>query len=271
MTGTIVKSIAIGLAFLYSITGFAIEKTPFTSEEKILIRKLIKDDVDGSKIGYDTGILYGLNIDKIDGEDELFVDSRKIVRQFDKNELKGNRLYKGKVIAVKGLIENVGLDIMNNPYVALSGGGGIRSFQGFIDKKDEVSMLFAENLIKGQEITLVCKVKGLFGNVLGEKCYLLVPRVEAIGEAMMAAVDSYGVKKLPRKEAKLLNSKIALSFVIAKQVFQRMNKDERNSCMGEDFSETCKNAFSEKTQEVIDTKEKAEQLFKEAENFVNSL
>lgn len=90
--------------------------------------------------------------------DELF-------KAYQANEVAADEKYKGKVLVVSGIIENIGKDIMDTPYVSLKAGGEY-SFGG-------VQCMFADeakgqlaNLQKDQNVKIKGKCEGKLMNVI---------------------------------------------------------------------------------------------------------
>ena len=91
-----------------------------------------------------------------------------IVSAYEANEVSADENYKGKKFYVEGYIENIGKDILDDIYVTLEAGKGIRSVQCYIDDKDRV-----KKLQKGQKITVFGKCDGLMMNVQMKNCKLV--------------------------------------------------------------------------------------------------
>lgn len=91
-----------------------------------------------------------------------------IVSSYEANEVSADENFKGKKFYVEGYIDNIGKDILDDIYVTLEAGNGIRSVQCYIDDKDRV-----KNLQKGQKITVFGKCDGLMMNVLMKNCKLV--------------------------------------------------------------------------------------------------
>lgn len=104
--------------------------------------------------------------------DNLVVnDAEAIFAAYEKNEVQADSEMKNRWGAVKGQINKIGKDILNNPYVALDVGKefSIFSVQCMFKKSDE--MILA-NLSPGQTIVIGGKCAGKMGNVLMRECWL---------------------------------------------------------------------------------------------------
>jgi hypothetical protein len=55
----------------------------------------------------------------------VMVSAMELVNAYSSNQVSADNTYKGNLIEVNGIIDTIGKDILNNPYVALQG-----SFQG---------------------------------------------------------------------------------------------------------------------------------------------
>lgn len=81
---------------------------------------------------------------------------------YDDNEVAADAKYKGKVVVVSGVIQDIGKDLADDPYVVIGGEGVLDGVQcTFADSKSEE----LASLSKGQKATVKGKVVGLFGNV----------------------------------------------------------------------------------------------------------
>ena len=77
--------------------------------------------------------------------------------------------YKGKILEVTGTISNIGKDILDTPYVALTDGKqySITSIQCMFDKSDQGQLT---TLNKDTKITLRGRGNGKLGNILLGGC-----------------------------------------------------------------------------------------------------
>ncbi len=97
------------------------------------------------------------------------VSANAIYSEYESNEVAADSKYKGKVIIVTGVIQDIGKDILDKAYIVVGG-------QGFLDG---VQCAFAESqnsviaqLSKGKSVKVKGKVNGKRGNVQLEKCSL---------------------------------------------------------------------------------------------------
>jgi hypothetical protein len=93
------------------------------------------------------------------------VSSATLINEYEDNEVSADDRYKGKTLRVSGTVDNIAKDIMDSMYVTLKGDKeyGITSVQCYFadDQKSALS-----RLKKGQQVTIVGRCDGKFGNVL---------------------------------------------------------------------------------------------------------
>ena len=100
---------------------------------------------------------------------EITVTAIKLATDYESNEIAAQKQYQGKIVLVSGTVDDIGLDILNKPYIVLSGGNefSLVNVQCMIKNKDE-----AANLAKGDKVSVQGKVSGKMMNVLIEHCIL---------------------------------------------------------------------------------------------------
>jgi hypothetical protein len=100
---------------------------------------------------------------------EAGVFAADIVAAYKANEIAADARFKDRTIAVTGPVDSIGKDVLDTPYVTLSGepSDTFRRVQaGFSrDAQDELA-----RLQKGQVITVVCRGRGLMMNVQLDRC-----------------------------------------------------------------------------------------------------
>ncbi len=86
-------------------------------------------------------------------EPAVQVLATKLASDYEANEVSADTKYKGKILEVTGTIQNIGKDILDTPYVALSDGTqySITSIQCMFDKSDQDQLA---TLKKDTKITL---------------------------------------------------------------------------------------------------------------------
>lgn len=88
---------------------------------------------------------------------------------YSKNELKGNKLYKGKTLLISGKVGEVGEDMMHTPFIAFKDRNIITPRAYF--KKSELDSLAELN--KGQEVRAFCKIgRFVMGAISFDDCLL---------------------------------------------------------------------------------------------------
>lgn len=102
-------------------------------------------------------------------EEIIAIAAKQLQDEYDANEVRADKEYKGKMAEVTGVVESI--DVMfGQTSVLLTGGGDfeITGVQCFF--KDEQEIEKVEELNKGDEITIIGKVGGKSVNVHLEDC-----------------------------------------------------------------------------------------------------
>lgn len=92
-------------------------------------------------------------IPKVDME----VTASELYRAYEANEVSADQQYKGKRLLITGVVENIGKDVMDNPYVALK----IDFLKGVNCYFDYENNKVLSQLNKGQEIQIIGTCAGL--------------------------------------------------------------------------------------------------------------
>jgi hypothetical protein len=104
-------------------------------------------------------------------EEVISVGIRKILSDYEDNEVGADNTYKGKLVKVTGRVDSIKKDLFDNLYITLGTGNEfeIPMFQAFFDDsmKDTLGMIK-----RGSSLTVTCRVKGLMINVIGEDCII---------------------------------------------------------------------------------------------------
>ena len=100
---------------------------------------------------------------QIDPESKLFpkvdmeVTASELYRAYEANEVSADQQYKGKRLLITGVVENIGKDVMDNPYVALK----IDYLKGVNCYFDDENNKVLSQLNKGQKIQIIGTCAGL--------------------------------------------------------------------------------------------------------------
>lgn len=96
------------------------------------------------------------------------LSASELYSYYNSNEVLADEKFRGKRIAVTGIAEEIGKDILDEPYVVLSGQGFLSDIQCYTSKE------IASNLHKGNAITFigVCNGRALGTNVIMKNCEL---------------------------------------------------------------------------------------------------
>ncbi len=92
------------------------------------------------------------------------ISAAQIVSDYEANEVAADGKYKGKILEIKGVIDSISKDMLNNPQVVLSS-GNTRTFRSVQCSftSDQQNALAA--LTKGSQIAIRGKCDGLMANV----------------------------------------------------------------------------------------------------------
>jgi len=85
------------------------------------------------------------------------INARELVEAYKDNQLKADNQYKGKIIQIKGKVNNVTKDYKDNYYIELVGTSLISTVNVYV-RSSELSKI--ANLYSGQEITIIGKCEG---------------------------------------------------------------------------------------------------------------
>lgn len=102
------------------------------------------------------------------------ISPNSLINAYNANELSADESFKGKRFHVEGYVDNIGKDILGNPYVTLKTNDIVKSIQCMIDDKARLAQLR-----KGEKITVLGECRGLtLGiSILIEDCQI-VPNKE---------------------------------------------------------------------------------------------
>lgn len=103
---------------------------------------------------------------------EMKVTAVELSQAYDNNKVAADTKYKDKVVEVSGIVDSIGKDILDDPYVTLKGRStSLFGVQCMFSRASEGELA---NLSKGQSITLKGRVDGeLIGNVLVRGCTII--------------------------------------------------------------------------------------------------
>lgn len=105
-------------------------------------------------------------------EEIMKIDPEELITSYEANEVKGDKIYEGKMMELTGKIGDIGKDITENVYITFEREGEfeVTSVQCFF--KDDAEIDKVMELSKGDTITLQGKCDGKFGNVLIKDCII---------------------------------------------------------------------------------------------------
>ena len=95
---------------------------------------------------------------------EVTISAQQLVLAYEANEVAADEKYNGKVIAVSGVVEEIGKDFTDSIYVSLSSGDDSLWTSVHCSFGDSHKSA-AAGLSKGEYVTIKGKCDGLLGNV----------------------------------------------------------------------------------------------------------
>jgi len=100
------------------------------------------------------------------------VTAKQIVDDYKANEVSADAKYKGKEFEISGVVETIGKDIMDTPYIALESYeyAIVDKVQCMFNKGSEAELA---TVSKGQKITLKGEISGKLGNILVKRCEIV--------------------------------------------------------------------------------------------------
>ena len=101
---------------------------------------------------------------------DYILSANQLLREYQNNEVAADNKYKGKIVLVSGIIQNIGKDILDNPYIVIGGSGFLDGVQCYFTKNQEQALAY---ISKGQRVRVKGKVSGLLlVNVQIQNCTL---------------------------------------------------------------------------------------------------
>ena len=106
------------------------------------------------------------NSNKKQMEPELSISATELINAYNENEVKADKMYKGKIVEVNGIVDGIDSDMDDKAVVRLSDGDkfSIYTVSCYIDNNNQDK---ACELKKGQNVTIVGKADG---EVIGQPC-----------------------------------------------------------------------------------------------------
>lgn len=97
------------------------------------------------------------------------VTAKSLFAEYKANEVAADAKYKGKVVIVSGVIQDIGKDIADQAYIVIGGEGFLDGVQCTFTESQNASVA---RLSKGQKVTVKGEVQGKMGNVQMSNCSL---------------------------------------------------------------------------------------------------
>ena len=109
------------------------------------------------------------NQQEVAKEESIKVTARTLYAEYEANEIQADEKYKNKLLEVSGTIENIGKDILDDPYVSLKTDNVIGSVQCMLADSEQSK---ASQLQKGASIVLEGKNSGKMMNIILRNCII---------------------------------------------------------------------------------------------------
>lgn len=98
------------------------------------------------------------------------VTAETLMRDYQANEVAADAKYKNQTLEVSGLVDTIGKDILDTPYVSFKTNEVIFTVQCMFDKSQADQLA---PLAKGQSLIVRGKVSGKLGNILLNECQIV--------------------------------------------------------------------------------------------------
>jgi hypothetical protein len=109
----------------------------------------------------------------IENEVVPVVNAMDLVKIFEEDEAKALSAYKGKIYDIKGVIEEIGSDMLDRPFVTLGQEGGVGLGGGALCKFDKTRSDEISKLNVGETITIRGTIDSFLLKVTVEDCILI--------------------------------------------------------------------------------------------------
>ena len=102
-------------------------------------------------------------------QSSIKVTANQLMSDYTANEVSADAKYKNNLVQVSGIVDSIGKDIIDTPYITLKAGSeySISVVQCMFAKSDESALA---TVSKGEQMTLVGQVTGKLGNVILNGC-----------------------------------------------------------------------------------------------------
>lgn len=160
------------------------ENAPNTTKQSWFKRHKILSTIGGvillfvilSAIGGNPDVQESVQTAEVDRDEAqvatLSVSAVELSEAYDANTVAADSEYKDKIVEINGVVDTIGKDILDDPYITLE--GRINSLFGVQCMFSKGSQEQLATISSGQEITLKGRVSGeLIGNVLVKGCSIV--------------------------------------------------------------------------------------------------
>jgi len=109
----------------------------------------------------------GIDPDTGEKESVISTSPEELLSMYEDNEIGADNKFKGNLVRMSGRIDNIGKDILDQPYLTIEAGTGFSSVQCFL-RSDQTGT--AGSLSSGQSVTIEGRVEGKMMNVIIKGC-----------------------------------------------------------------------------------------------------
>jgi hypothetical protein len=111
----------------------------------------------------------------------LKVSAMKLYVDYQRNEVAADSVYKGRLLAVQGIVTSINKDFLDKIYIQLAAPNEFESVQAHLDEGNESN---AAALQRGESVSLLCTGGGMIiGSPMLEKCSFYDAQVGSAGVA----------------------------------------------------------------------------------------
>jgi len=107
-------------------------------------------------------------------QEPIKITAKQLIEEYEANEVAADAKYENKTLEVTGVVDSIGKDILDTPYVVLTDGDewAVWGVQCMFRSKDEAQLA---QMTKGQTLTIWGRCDGYLLNVILSDCSLVNP------------------------------------------------------------------------------------------------
>lgn len=203
--------------------------TPYTPNEKEIkgTKYLISDDISGYFDNMQSAYKYG---------DYIFTTATELEQEYDKNEVRADKKFKGKNLIVSGVVESIQSDMLDNPFVVFKSKKnlGLKATEAKFDKSAYDQVI---ELNKKDKIELVCVGEGeVMGSPMLKDCKFKTDIVAKTKEKYLSAYDDLlqnGINEKNKFINRIVFSAIRINYMTNN--FSKCKNEINQSCLNKSF------------------------------------